>query len=437
MKKAFLILSLFLASAVMYGQEFIAYRDSVANGYNFWLSVPENYDSLEVDVPVVIFLHGKSLCGNNLYQLNRYGTLDAIKRGRQIPALVIAPQNPGNWWNPQRVDNVLEWVMARYNGDRNRVYVLGMSLGGYGTIDYVGTYPDKVAAAIGLCGGTTLKDYDNLRQLPLWIVHGTADRKVGIGCSKRIVEGMQQLGDTPLLRYDWMQGYNHSDLARFFYMPETYEWLFSHRADVREIQEPFALTNELMNNAYRGWNNHNDVHVSDPPRKGYHPVRTRRHVHPLDSLMLPAVDTLQLLPDDLRIVMFGDGCWACVDSNGLLSVTDSASVTKVLNGDGTWVALVPREEQSEPVPEETPTENAQPAAIETEKEKEEEAEPEQDPEPEQKPEPEPEVQYHTVQSGDTLYKLARKYGTTVAELCRLNRIKEDSVIRIGQKLRVK
>ena len=114
-------------------------------------------------------------------------------------------------------------------------------------------------------------------------------------------------------------------------------------------------------------------------------------------------------------------------------------MTKVLNGDGTWVALVPREEQSEPVPEETPTENAQPAAIETEKEKEEEAEPEQDPEPEQKPEPEPEpeVQYHTVQSGDTLYKLARKYGTTVAELCRLNRIKEDSVIRIGQKLRVK
>ncbi|MBO7070817.1 MAG: LysM peptidoglycan-binding domain-containing protein, partial [Bacteroidales bacterium] len=127
----------------------------------------------------------------------------------------------------------------------------------------------------------------------------------------------------------------------------------------------------------------------------------------------------------------GDGCWACVDSNGLLSVTDSSSVTKVLNGDGTWVALVPREEQSEPVPEEEPVENAQPAAVRTEKEE----DPVQESEPE--PEPEPEVQYHTVQSGDTLYKLARRYGTTVAEICRLNRIKEDSVIKIGQKLRVK
>ena len=425
MRKALIILSLVLASAVMYGQEFIAYRDSVENGYNFWLSVPENYDSLEVDVPVIIFLHGKSLCGHDLYQVNRYGTMDAIKRGRQIPALVIAPQNPGgHGWKPERVDNVLEWVMARYNGDRNRVYVLGMSLGGYGTIDYVGTYPDKVAAAIGLCGGTTLRDYDGLRQLPLWIVHGTADNKVSINCSKKIVEKMQELGDTPLLRYDWMQGYNHSDLARFFYMPETYDWLFSHRADVRMVTEPFALTSDLMNNAYRGWNNHNDVHVSDPPRRDHHPVRHRRHVHQLDSLVLPAADTLQLLPEDLRIVMFGDGCWACVDSTGLLSITDSSFVTRVLNGDGTWVALVPREEQPEPIPEESPVEAMQPAAVEPEKESE--------------PEPvAPEKEFHTVQQGDTLYSLARRYGTTVKALCRLNNIKEDSVIKIGQKLRVK
>ena len=55
MKKVILIISLFLASAVMYGQEFIAYRDSVENGYNFWLSVPEGYDTLKVDIPVVIF----------------------------------------------------------------------------------------------------------------------------------------------------------------------------------------------------------------------------------------------------------------------------------------------------------------------------------------------------------------------------------------------
>ena len=147
-------------------------------------------------------------------------------------------------------------------------------------------------------------------------------------------------------------------------------------------------------------------------------------MHQLDSLVLPAADTLQLLPEDLRIVMFGDGCWACVDSTGLLSITDSSFVTRVLNGDGTWVALVPREEQPEPIPEESPVEAVQPAEVEPEKESE--------------PEPvAPEKEFHTVQQGDTLYSLARRYGTTVKALCRLNNIKEDSVIKIGQKLRVK
>lgn len=403
----------------MYGQEFIAYRDSVADGYNFWLSIPTEYDTLGVDVPVVIFLHGKSLCGRDLYQVHRYGTLDAIKRGRQIPALVIAPQNPGSSWNPRKVDNVLEWVMARYNGDRNRVYVLGMSLGGYGTIDYAGTYPEKVAAAIGLCGGSTLRDYNGLRGLPLWIVHGTADNRVTISASKKVVAGMQACGETPLLRFDWMEGYNHSDLARFFYMPETYEWLFSHRADVREISEPFALTSTLMNNAYRGWNNRNNVVLSDPPRRDHHPVRHRRHQHLMDSLMLPPIDTVRIMSADLRIVLFGDGCWAFVDSNGIVSITDSSSVTRVLNGDGTWVAILPEQANGTPAPEQPGEEQpVSPAAVTSEPSA-------------------PSRQYYTVKAGDTLYSISRKYSVTVLHLCRMNNIQESAILSVGQRLRVK
>ena len=419
MKKLVLILSLLLASAVMYGQEFIAYRDSVPGAYNFWLSVPPGYDSLAVDVPVVIFLHGKSLCGRNLYQVMEYGTLDAIKRGRQIPALVIAPQNPGESWKPWKVNEILEWVMARYNGDRNRVYVLGMSLGGYGTLDFVGTYPEKVAAAIGLCGGSTLKDCSKMCELPLWIVHGTRDNRVGISKSKRVVEEMEKSGDTSLLRYDWMEGKNHSDLARFFYMPETYEWLFSHRLDVREIVEPFALTRTLWDNAYRSWNTKTHVVISDPPRRDHHPVRARRHRHYLDSLIVPIVDTVKLVGDDVRIIMFGDGCWAFVDSNGFLSITDSSSVTRVLNPDGTWQEIQagerPAEDDSEPDVEEEKKDDGQQAAVLAE----------------------PEVKYYTVKSGDTLYSISRQYNTTVSKLCRLNGLKETDVIKVGQRLRVK
>ena len=404
----------------MYGQEFIAYRDSVPGSYNFWLSVPPGYDSLTVDLPVVIFLHGKSLCGRDLNQVLQYGTLDAIKRGRQIPALVIAPQNPGEWWRPKKVNDILEWVLTRYNGDPNRVYVLGMSLGGYGTLDFVGAYPDKVAAAIGLCGGSTQDNFEGMSQLPLWIVHGTRDNRVGISRSRRVVEGIQQTGDASLLRYDWMEGKNHSDLARFFYMKETYDWLFSHRLDVREIVEPFALTRNVWDNAYHSWNTRTHVIMSDPPRRDHHPVRTRRHRHFLDSTMVvPVVDTVKLVGDDVRIVMFGDGCWAAVDSNGFLSITDTASVTRVLNTDGTWQEVVPgerpvQEEKSEEPEEEEKKEEKQQAVL-----------------------AEPEVKYYTVKSGDTLYSISRQYNTTVSKLCKLNGIKETDYIQVGQRLRVK
>ncbi len=203
-------------------------KDSIPNGYNFWVYTPlDYYYSLE-HTPVIIFLHGRSLCGRNLNRVKRYGPLDAIVKGREIEALVIVPQNPGGAWNPDKINDVLEWTKKHYAMDSTRVYVMGMSLGGYGTLDFAGTYPDKVAAAIALCGGCSLKDVSGLGKLPLWIMHGTADRAVPIKYSKIVVEQLQQDGNDKRLRYDWIGGASHGALARVFYMTKAYEWLFSH-----------------------------------------------------------------------------------------------------------------------------------------------------------------------------------------------------------------
>src|SRR5574344_2421794 len=101
---------------------------------------------------------------------------------------------------------VLEWAEKHYPVDPSRVYVVGMSLGGYGTLDFVGTYPDKVAAAMALCGGTTLKNLDGLGKLPLWIMHGTADKAVSISQSKRIVNYLHDAQEDDFLRVKWFQG---------------------------------------------------------------------------------------------------------------------------------------------------------------------------------------------------------------------------------------
>ncbi|MCR4852987.1 MAG: phospholipase, partial [Prevotella sp.] len=124
-------------------------------GYPFWISLPDDYLSHQDSLPVVFFLHGASLCGKNLSRVKTYGTLAAIDMGRNIPAIVVAPQNPGGAWSPKKLDDILEWTKTHYRVDTTRVSVLGMSLGGYGTMDFAGTYPHKIAAAMALCGGCT------------------------------------------------------------------------------------------------------------------------------------------------------------------------------------------------------------------------------------------------------------------------------------------
>ena len=224
------------------------------NGYNFWLYTPDDTIGKK---PLVIFLHGKSLCGSDLNKVKRYGTIDAIEKGRVLDAYVLAPQNPGGSWNPDKIMKTVEWVEDNYDIDTDRVYVLGMSLGGSGTLSFVNKYPDKVAAAIAMCGGHNSKDVSALNLLPLWIVHGTADHLVSVSKSDQLVEKMREADpELPRLIYDRIPGMDHSKPARVFYMPETYEWLFEHSLSDpdREAIEPFELTDDAWKNAYTGLN---------------------------------------------------------------------------------------------------------------------------------------------------------------------------------------
>lgn len=205
-----------------------AVKNEIPGGYNFWVYTPVDYFYSQEQTPVIIFLHGASLCGRNLNRVRRYGPLDAIVKGRDIDAITIVPQNPGGAWSPKKIMEVLDWVKTNYPCDTTRIYVLGMSLGGYGTMDVCATYPDRIAAGMALCGGASVKDVSGLGRLPFWIIHGTADRAVPIKQSKVVVEKLQSEGNDTRLRYDWWQGANHGTPARVFYLKKTYEWLFSH-----------------------------------------------------------------------------------------------------------------------------------------------------------------------------------------------------------------
>ncbi len=239
-----------------------AMTNKVSNGYDFWLYAPQAYfDRPAEKFPVVIYLHGAKLCGRGMRSFHKYLTLDAIAKGRNIETMVIAPQNPGGGWKPERLNNVLEWVTKNYNVDTTRIYVVGMSLGGYGAMDFVGTYPHKIAAAMALCGGCTLSNVQGLGTLPFWIIHGTADRAVTVAQSKKVVNALKEQGNDKLLRYDWLPGANHGAPARIFYLEQTYQWLFSHSLsdNPRQVNRDIVINLNVMSSAYKGLNSKGSI----------------------------------------------------------------------------------------------------------------------------------------------------------------------------------
>lgn len=235
-----------------------AMRNKVPGSYNFWLYTPEGYDkqdSTVKEIPLVVFLHGRSLCGKDLEKVRRYGTIDALERGRKIPAVVLAPQNPGETWNPKKLCAILDYLKEECPYDTTRVYVLGMSLGGYGTMDFVADCPNRVAAAIALCGGTTKKDITGMGEVPLWIIHGTADKRVSVKASQVVVKELEEKHLNSRLRYEWIIGASHSYLARYFYMEKVYEWLFMHstKDEGRAVNTEINISKEDQTSAYTGW----------------------------------------------------------------------------------------------------------------------------------------------------------------------------------------
>lgn len=195
--------------------------------YPFWINVPEK-ESTEKQ-PVLIFLHGKSLSGTNLNRVRRYGVLRAMDKGRKIPAIVVAPQVAKGSWNPDKVLEVLEYVKKNYNVDESRIYVCGMSLGGYGTLHFAGKYADKITAAVAICGGGNVKDGCKLATIPLWIQHGDVDYIVPMSESKKVVDAIKKCDEKADVTLTIIKGGNHGNVERLFHEDAMYDWLFKQK----------------------------------------------------------------------------------------------------------------------------------------------------------------------------------------------------------------
>lgn len=199
-----------------------------ADRYNYLLFLPNSDTAKEQLSPTIIFLHGAGERGSNLEDVKRHGVAKIVEEHPDFPFIVISPQcPPGEYWSAQLLSILLDETISSYPIDPDRVYLTGLSMGGYGTWHWAVAEPHRFAAIAPICGGSNPSAARKLKNLPVWAFHGGQDNVVPLRESEIMVSALKaNNGNVKFTLYpdaghdSWTQTYNN---------PELYEWFLQHR----------------------------------------------------------------------------------------------------------------------------------------------------------------------------------------------------------------
>ena len=196
-------------------------------------------------LPLVIFLHGSGERGNDNEAQLKWGVMQFAtdENMKHYPAFVAAPQCPDNdQWanydgkirsNPTKalglVRGMIDELIEKYDIDENRIYITGLSMGGYGTFDALARYPDLFAAGVPVCGSGDPSTVDRFKEVPLWIYTGAEDPVVPAEQTAKMFNALMNAGAKPgytqvpeVGHFSWIQAYSD---------PLLMQWMFRQRKD--------------------------------------------------------------------------------------------------------------------------------------------------------------------------------------------------------------
>jgi predicted peptidase len=196
---------------------------------NYLLYLPPEYDANR-KWPLVVFLHGAGERGEDLEKLRRAGLPGMVQRdlARDWGFVLLSPQCPkDSYWNPEQITALVEHVSSRLAVDRDRVYLTGYSMGGFGTWATASYKPDRFAAIAPLCGGGDPASAERLKNLPTWAFHGDKDQVVPFEASKTMVDAVKKCGGN--IRFTAYPGAGHGICDTTYRDSRFYDWLLSQR----------------------------------------------------------------------------------------------------------------------------------------------------------------------------------------------------------------
>lgn len=232
-------------------KEFVHGGDSLP----YRILFPEGYDDKK-NYPLVVLLHGGGERGaDNEKQLTHGASLFLEPSNRtNFPSIVVVPQCPeSSYWASvkfnrekyplvldfsyqypitpalQLVEKLVQSIIKDEGVDKKRVYMMGLSMGGMGTLEAIYRFPKLFAGAIAICGGGDVDAYGARQaRIPIWLFHGTVDGVIEVRHSREMYDRLQELNAQ--VKYKEYEGVNHNSWENAFKEPDLLPWLFAqHR----------------------------------------------------------------------------------------------------------------------------------------------------------------------------------------------------------------
>lgn len=186
--------------------------------------LPEDYNA-DKKYPLLLFLHGVGECGDNLELVKIHGPFNKVKE-LKLPFIIVAPQSTSRYWDMNTLNALLDELLAKYPVDSTRVYLTGLSMGGFGAWRWSQERPDRFAAVVPICGGGDPSTVTaKMKDLPIWAFHGAKDKTVLLQKSQDMVDAVNKIGGS--VKFTVYPEAGHDSWTETYNNPELYRWMLS------------------------------------------------------------------------------------------------------------------------------------------------------------------------------------------------------------------
>ena len=207
----------------------VTIKEKVDINYLFFKPSNNEY-SIDGKSPLIIFLHGAGERGTDIEKVKVHGPPNIVETQKDFGFYVLSPQCRKNKrWDAKLLSQLLDDILAKNkNIDPNRIYLTGLSMGGYGTYDWAILEPNRFAAIAPICGGsdTHTRLVNAFKHIPIWIFHGAMDQVVDLDASIEIARALKNLdADVQFTIYPFA---NHDSWTETYNNPALYKWFLSN-----------------------------------------------------------------------------------------------------------------------------------------------------------------------------------------------------------------